>query len=73
MAEAKNLGITEWYELVPIETCEKECRKVIRNYDIRVIENDQCRVVAAPEFGGRIISIANKKSGKNSGKKPWAG
>jgi hypothetical protein len=66
VAEAKALGITEWYEAVPRETSEEEYRKFIRNYRIRVIENDRCRVVVAPEFGGRVISIENKRSGINS-------
>ncbi|MCC6585431.1 MAG: DUF4838 domain-containing protein [Bryobacterales bacterium] len=61
--EATALGITEWHEGVPRETSEQEYRKIIRNYDLTILQNAHLRVVVAPEFAGRVVSIGNLKTG----------
>jgi hypothetical protein len=66
-AEATALGITEWYEAVPRETSEREYRQYIRNYDIATVANGSIRVVAAPEFGGRVVSIQKIGAGGKAG------
>lgn len=63
VSKLRSFGMTSIREGRPLTEDEKTA-KAMRAYSVMPLENDEWRVTIAPDLGGRIIRITDKRSGR---------
>ncbi len=64
LADIRSFGMTSIREGVELPAMEKEFSENIRPYRVQSIENESVRVNFAPELGGRVVNILDKRTGR---------
>lgn len=65
VAQAREFGITEFHEGIPMADDEKQFAARIKPYRAASIENSFLRLQVVPELSGRVMEIVDKRSGRN--------
>ena len=65
VAQAREFGITEFHEGIPITDDEKQFTALIRPYRAASIENSLLQLHAVPELSGRVVEMVDKRTGRN--------
>ena len=63
MTKVRSHGFRRLYEWHEIEETEREFAQYVRTYRTATLENDGLRVVVAPGFQGRIVSVVERRTG----------
>ncbi|HLJ16296.1 MAG TPA: DUF4838 domain-containing protein [Bryobacteraceae bacterium] len=66
VVQARQFGMTEFYENVPLEVIDKEYRRYMNDYPTVVLENATVRAVIVPGFQGRVVALFNKSKEQNA-------
>jgi len=59
------IGVTNLSESSPLTRDQLDFEEFMRPYRVITLENDRLRVRVAPELGGRVIQIFDKRQGKD--------
>jgi len=65
VAGLRRFGITNLSESSPLTRDDQDFRTFVRPYRVATLENDRLRVHVAPELGGRVTHIIDKRSGRD--------
>jgi hypothetical protein len=65
VAQAREFGITEFHEGLPIADDEKQYAARIKPYRAASIENSFLQLHVVPELSGRVMEIVDRRSGRN--------
>ena len=65
VAELDRFGITNLSESSPLPRDEQDFAEFMRPYRVATLENGALLVHIAPELGGRIVQIVDKRSGRD--------
>jgi len=70
MTEVRSYGLPRLHEWYGIEETEREFAQYVKTYHVATIENDVLKVAVAPGFHGRIISMVDKRTGRQAVRQP---
>ena len=66
MARVRSYGLRRVHEWCEIEETEREFAQYVKTYRVAWLESDAMRVAVVPGFQGRIISVVDKRTGREA-------
>jgi len=70
MTEVRSYGLPRLDEWDGFVESEREFAQYVKSYHVATIENDVLKVAVAPGFHGRIISMVDKRTGRQAVRQP---
>ena len=73
VAGLRQFGITNLSESSPLTRDEQDFAAFVRPYRAATLDGDRLRVNVAPELGGRVVNIVDKRTGRDLLQRPAPG
>ena len=73
VGDVRRFGITSLHEGVELASDEREFQTYMKSYGVQTLENARLRVDVAPDLGGRVIRMIDKRSGRDLLRRPSPG